>query len=227
VYETSLYLSILFESPKQTAAVIPHIFHLDARDKARSEPRSLHAIVVALLYQLVSTYPSQSLYHRYLGYLPTTVLLKGSPLEVWLDSLASQLRRRNYAKFDALSHKSAWPDALNDDLRETRKALYSRWPDNTDMQHLPSKSFLFILDNLRRHAGDAAWTVIRSAYRELSCDVSSGETTTWLARSLCLESLMSEARSVAVEAWLNEKTPLDHVQAKEGATGRWIIRKPR
>ena len=159
--------------------------------------------------------------------MPDGTIPKGSPLERWLDSLTSQLRRRNYAKFDALSKKNAWPDALNDDLRETRKTLYSRWPDNPDMQQLPSKSFLFILDSLRRHAGDAAWTVIRSAYRELSCDVSSRETTIWLARSLCLESLMSEVRTVAVDAWLNEKIPLDHVQAKEGATGWWIIRKPR
>ena len=95
---------------------------------------------------------------------------------------------------------------------------------------LGPRALLFVVDSLRRKAGDSAWDTIRSAYRELSCDPSSLGTKTWLRKSLCLDSVIlgdSSSSDSELESWLEQKIPLGHVRHREGVEGRWIICKVR
>ena len=131
---------------------------------------------------------------------------------------------RNYAKFGSLSDKKSVLEVIG----ESTTTLDENWIHaNSD---LGTRALLFVVDSLRRKAGDSAWDTIRSAYRELSCDPSSLGTKTWLRKSLCLDSVIlgdSSSSDSELESWLEQKIPLGHVRHKEGVEGRWIICKVR
>ena len=129
---------------------------------------------------------------------------------------------RNYAKFENLSAKKTVLEVIGE------STAISAFDDGNELNNdLGTRALLFLVDSLRRKAGDSAWDTIRSAYRELSCDPTSLGTTTWLRRSLCLESVVLDDYSCEIESWLEQKLPLGHVRRKEGVEGRWIICKGR
>ncbi|KAF8799023.1 hypothetical protein BYT27DRAFT_7202779 [Phlegmacium glaucopus] len=218
VYELSLSLAVIFESQKQAASIIPTLF---ARpDTAHSittlHNPSIHSVLISLLHHLVTSYPSQSTYDQH----RTQVLLREqSRASSWLMSLTRSLRMRNYAKFEILSKKKTVLEVIKESTTTTLDESQSH--ANSD---LGLRALLFLVDSLRRKAGDSAWDTIRSAYRELSCDPT---TKTWLRRSLCLDSVVLDNSSSEVENWLEQKVPLGHVRRKEGVEGRWIICKVR
>ena len=129
---------------------------------------------------------------------------------------------RNYAKFEGLSGKGSVLEVIGEST--TLDENEHRPHANSD---LGTRALLFLVDSLRRKAGDSAWDIIRSAYRLLSCDPTSLGTRTWLRRSLCLDSVVLNDSSSEVESWLEQKVPLGHVRRMEGVEGRWIICKVR
>lgn len=95
-------------------------------------------------------------------------------------------------------------------------------------KRLAQTSILVVLDNLRSKARDTAWTVIRSAYREFSCDAKSEDTKIWLSRSLSLQPLLNtDDRTWSPEGWLEEQAIHGGTRKKEGVEGRWIVCKVR
>ncbi|PPQ68118.1 hypothetical protein CVT26_005739 [Gymnopilus dilepis] len=260
VYETSLYLSAIFGSPKQTISIIHHLF-----PPATSGPStpftfsntattdmllqpSTYTVLIALLHHLVVSYPSQSTYFQQIDSIPETVLPRTSELAKWLKLLTKALRARNYAKFSVLSQRSSLPLILKDPSAPTSELRTSDIEPTLGKLSLANKSdpakglegVLSLLKALRGKVSETAWTIIRSAYRELSCDQASGGTRTWLARSLCLEPIFlsgksrelrgreeGEADRVDVETWLEARVTAGHVRRKEGVEGRWIVCKVR
>ncbi|KAF8882028.1 hypothetical protein CPB84DRAFT_1791185 [Gymnopilus junonius] len=156
---------------------------------------------------------------------------------------------RNYAKFlrslsKVVRHLS---DPRGSDFQKTDiEAGLGNLSLSSTIPILASKSdleqgrqaVLFLLEALRKKSAETAWTIIRSAYRELSCDQSTVGmgTKAWLARSLCLEPVLHLSGSrespsaevdVDVESWLEARVPVGHVRRKEGVEGRWIVCKVR
>ena len=131
---------------------------------------------------------------------------------------------RNYAKFENLSGKKSVLEVIRESTTDDENEHELQFHANSD---LGTRALLFLVDSLRRKAGDSAWDTIRSAYRELSCDPTSLGTKTWLRRSLCLDSVVLDDSSSEIESWLEQKLPLGHVRRKEGVEGRWIICKVR
>ena len=228
VYEMSLYLAIIFESPKQIISVIPHLFLSGSDPKHISYPLlhspSIYSIVSSLLHYLVTAYPSQSQYHQHLNSMGKDLLPRTSGLWSWLVLVTKSLRRRDYAKFATLARKSAFLQAI-----ETSKGVISgKGTVDTPKadQQLALDATLCLLDALRMKAADTAWTIIRSAYRELSTDQAAEETKVWLSRSLSLESVYTGDMTDA-EKWLESKVSIGYVRRKEGVDGKWIVCKVR
>ncbi|KAF8964171.1 hypothetical protein BDZ97DRAFT_1660629 [Flammula alnicola] len=230
-YETSLYISIIFKSPKQTTSIIPHLFpprisgQLQSAGFTLASP-SIFSLLNSLLHYLVTFYPSQGPYHQHLGSIPETLLPNKSQVSTWLSSLTKSLRMRNYARFAVLSQRATVVDMLETSVANSKKVDTKGSSPHGD-DNLGLKAVLFLVDTLRKKAADTAWAVIRSAYRELSCDQASVETKTWLTRSLCLESAVADSQNCDVETWLERMAPLGHVRRKEGIEGRWIVCKAR
>ncbi|KAI0926810.1 hypothetical protein AcV5_007499 [Taiwanofungus camphoratus] len=196
VYETSLYLSILFRSPTQTTSILSHLprLYLTLSPQA-SVPQRPYAvlqasIIISLLHYLLAGYPSQSRYFEHLHSLPRTFLPRGSDAYRWMADLTQALRMRNYARFETVTHRTMFekfvgtskekfaaentqttdtkPSSL--DLRQAtyRGDLSSAL--NTGMPpNLAFEATCTLVDALRAKARETTWLVLRSAYRELHC----------------------------------------------------------
>lgn len=226
-YETSLFLSVLFDSPKQTVAVIPRLLPVRFEDspKFKSTGPVVYTVLISLLHHLVEHYPSQSLYHQQLGSTPKEFLPPDCQTRKWLDSLTKSLRTRNFANFSTLSDKSAILSLLQSPVEQKSPPETSTLSQARN--NLGRTAVLHLLQALRKKAADTSWNVIRSAYRELTVDEITTETASWLSRSLCFQSLLDYDPDIDVETWLVDRIPLGHVRRKEGVDGRWIICKVR
>ncbi|KAI0357538.1 hypothetical protein OH77DRAFT_108832 [Trametes cingulata] len=154
----------------------------------------------------------------------------------WLVELARCLRRRNYARLDAL----------------TRRAVFSRFVDITSSgpsegaerrPDLALEAIQVLVDSLVEKAGGTTWNVLRTAYREVNLratptGASVGDTTAlWLARSLVLRTSAASGLPLEVERkdgtydiveqWLTERSAKGEARRKEGEgmEGRWILVK--
>ncbi|KAF7364895.1 Pre-mrna-splicing factor cwc22 [Mycena venus] len=213
VYETSLCLAVLFDSPRHISPVIPALmtyFHLPS-----TEPHSncVETVLICLLHHLVAAYPSQREFHAFLASMPKAFLPDGSLARVWITSLAGYIRARNYAKIDKSTQISALPVAAVP--KESK-------PD------LSRQAIYHLVDFLRNKTREMAWEVMRSAYRELSCQVDPQlDTRAWLERSLGLLGSIPGQYNISLDEWLNRESGLGHVRRKDGVEGRWIVCKPR
>ena len=216
VYETSLLLAVAFGSLRHASAIVPHL----VPDLYRSCPvysqYVTSAILVSSIYHLLANYPSQGPFTQHMDSIRHQLFLKDSAARKWLTSLATCLRKRQYAVFDRETRRSTILHALG--LQEGDPGL---------SEHLGSLAVLAAVDSLRAKARETAWTVMRSAYRELACHVDSTNTRSWLERSLCLGSTISEAFTIPLEQFLDQQNSLGAVRAKEGIEGRWIVCKIR
>jgi hypothetical protein len=180
-------------------------------------PLRLVSILVSLLYYLVSAYPSQSLFYERLHSLPTSFLLKQSPPYIWISTLTSGLRSRNYFKLEELTRRSAFTSLIHES------------PMNA--VHHPSllaeQALCAIIGKLRALLRETAWSVIRSAYRELSCCPDRETTKDWLSRSLVLHSTATAAGDMSLEDWLQQKIKDGHIKTKGNIDGIYIICKVR
>ena len=223
VYETSLYLSILFDSPKQTTSITPHLF------PPESDPKNAHSTLVlqpsifsilcSLLHHLVAYYPSQSQYHQHLRSITESVLPRDSDLFLWFSSLTKTLRMRNYARLAVLGNLSGIANVISQGLKTSNSQIVH--------SNLAHDAVLCLMNALRQKAAETAWGIIRSAYREISTEKAAEEVTrAWLVRSLFLESVYESDRSIGVVEWLESKVAVGYVRKKEGQE-RWIVCKAR
>lgn len=229
VYETSMYLSILFSSPKDATSAISHL--TPGMYKAHAHPPETcpTAVTVSLLYYLVTTYPSQSRYSESLGSIPHSLL--PADTRGWLRELTRALRQHNYAKLEQLTERSTAARAL---IVDSLRAMPSSEPKPGAPPDLAMETLCSLLDSLRSRVRDTTWAVLRSAYRELSCpkptDATLSLTRDWLLRSLLLRNVTPEVDrhdEALLDSWIQQRISLGELRAKEGVEGRWIVCKVR
>ena len=226
VYESSLYLAIIFDSPKQTTSIISALVPEMYLSTPPPHRLCLPTILLSSLHHLLVAYPSQVPYNRFLQSIPETLLPRDSPIYAWITSLAASLRARNYARFERLSRKASLSEILEkpDSISATLGALTITPQAN---RSLAFKAILTLLDSLRIRSRETSWAIIRSAYRELTCGVQPSETKSWLSRSLCLQSVVSDEFNVEAEHWLAQQVPLGAVRRREDVDGKWLVYKVR
>ncbi|TFK33005.1 hypothetical protein BDQ12DRAFT_450289 [Crucibulum laeve] len=227
VYQTSLFLAVIFASPKQTTSIIPHL--VPTMFIESSEPASLVIITVliSLLHHLVTAYPSQGTYHQHLNSIPKHLFLKGSEAGVWIKDLATSLRAKNYAKFERLSRRSMVARFFEDNNSDMFAELQTFPVSQQASSNLAHRALLILVDSLRTKARDTSWSIMRAAYRELSCGAGSQDTKDWMCRSLYLQSLVTDDLDINAQEWLETQLLLGHVRRKEGFEDRWIVCKAR
>ncbi|KIY46681.1 hypothetical protein FISHEDRAFT_46802, partial [Fistulina hepatica ATCC 64428] len=231
VYETSLALAVISGSSRQIDPILSNLIpELYLKIPAASPPMLL--LLVALLYTLMAAYPSQRAYHDLLQKIPDSVFPRRSPAYHWIQNLSSCLRSQNYARLATLTR----PDALaalgvastREDLVQAFESLSLDTPgtaSSLSIEQLSNEALLGLLDKLRAKVRQAAWAVVRSAYREISCRVDL-DTWRWLSRSLFLSSDADAVmkRSVVLQ-WLEDHAKMSEVQRKEDGAERWIVYK--
>lgn len=232
VYETSLFLSIIFENYRQPPSIIPHLIpSLYQSSNCSDQPLRQATIVLSLLHHLATTYPSQSTYRTHFKSIPETYLPRTSKAYNWIASLTRSLRTRNYTQFDRLSRLSSSSDLpILLGLQNTHGILsiesLTNRPREAVSAELAYATILTTLDTLRTKARESFWVVVRSAYRELGCTASAGDTREWLSRSLCLEAMLSAGdRTMSPEEWLDGQVRVGGTRRKEGVEGRWVVCK--
>lgn len=213
VYETSLCLSSLFDSPVQTSSILSHLPELYT---SASIQTPISSVLMSLLHHLIAGYPSQKTYFEHLSHLSPNVLDRTSEAYVWISNLATSLRTLNHIKIEALSRKDVYRHILS----------ISKSSDEADdeLVRLSEDAVHALVERLRSKARDKAWVVLRSAYRELSA---SEETRTWMAKCLLLSTEQASASGVSLEEWMDGWCRNGHLRPKEGAVGRWIVCKVR
>jgi len=216
VYETSLFLAIIFGSPRHASVIIPHLVPDLYLSCSEHSQYVISPILASSVHHLLAHYPSQGLFHQHLDSIPHQLFPKDSKARKWLTSLASCLRKRQYTVFEIETRR----------LTILRVLCLQEEP-GLSKQDLGSLAVLAAVDSLRAKARETAWTVMRSAYRELACHVGSMDTRNWLERSLCLKSTISDSFTIPLDQFLDQQSSLGTVRAKEGVEGRWIVCKVR
>ncbi|KAI0328996.1 hypothetical protein GY45DRAFT_1325543 [Cubamyces sp. BRFM 1775] len=166
-------------------------------------------------------------------------LARGSPAGLssahgWLAELARCLRRRNYARLEALSRHAVYADLVGPVGAQPPPESQSGSKGVADREapDLALEAIRALVQSLLDKARGTTWNVVRTAYREINLKaVPSGtipEDTTamWLARSLVLDRTKGDAYKV-VETWLDERRVKGEARRKEGEgmEGRWILVK--
>ncbi|KAH9936591.1 uncharacterized protein B0H18DRAFT_974534 [Fomitopsis serialis] len=255
VYETSLHLSILFRSDKQTTSILSHLLphlYLARPEVPEFTHGALSTTLLSLFHHLLLGYPSQTRFHEHLHSLPRTFLPRDGAAYRWLAHLTHCLRTSNYAKLQELTDRGAFErffeastEASGGRGAPVRTGDHSDKPEGARQRagpyNLALEAMYTLVEGVRAKARATVWLIMRSAYRELHClppPVNSSKTgaeepsptSEWLARSLALHSLGSTAADVnemmqMVDEWLAQKCDQGEVKRKEGAEGRWIVCK--
>ncbi|KAL4259302.1 hypothetical protein AB1N83_010874 [Pleurotus pulmonarius] len=160
---------------------------------------------------------SEAAHLQHFDLLPPSFLPRDSAARKWITSVAASLRTHNYVKFAELTH----PDAFSHFT--AGKASPSPSADNSTA-HLALQA---VVDSLRRRSRDETWNILRTSYREWSCQHDYDYTRTWLEKCLVLRSVSPSGQNITAEQWLEGHTKDRHVRPKEGIDGRWIVCKPR
>ncbi|KAI0087046.1 hypothetical protein BDY19DRAFT_894022 [Irpex rosettiformis] len=235
VYETSLYLSIIFNSPVQTTSIIPHL--LPAMYQALPNSTPVITILLSSLHFLASGYPSQSRYFDHLHSLPTFFFLESHPAASWLRDLSWTLRSHTYSNLEKLTTREACAHIL--EIPEHTKGNDGELPPQKYSYpvNLVLEALCTLVDTLREKARETNWLVLRTAYREVSlpkpCDTDPAPTRDWLCRSLtlCSVSRVSSPKTVddvaLLDTWIESRRAQGDVRPKEGVEGRWIVVKPK
>ncbi|KAJ3569391.1 hypothetical protein NP233_g5082 [Leucocoprinus birnbaumii] len=187
VYERSLYLSIIFTSPKHTAAIIPALLddlYLRAFspstdlgvDSANHNHHRHMSLLISLIHHLATQFPSQSPYHHQISSMPKDWL--PSDTRTWLGCLTRSLRTGNYYQLGILTGEQR-VSQLHDprDSTSTPTQLHDQ---------LAVRALTTAIDALRSKARASSWRIMRAAYRELWFE-EPYDTRHWLRISLEIE----------------------------------------
>lgn len=210
VYEQSLYLSVIFASPKHTTAIIPALLN-DLYPKVYLSHSRMKrtSILVILIHHLLSAYPSQRLYHQ-----QWTPLLRSwvpEHTQIWLKSLTKSLRTGNYHQFHTLTQRDTIRQLLDKDIDDKGEESFHG--------DLGIRALWSVVDALRSKVRETIWGVNRRVYKELWLE-EGYDTRQWLCRSLCLDSPQMD-----VDKWLDRASTAGHIHKKEGTETRWTITK--
>ncbi|KAI9443344.1 hypothetical protein H4582DRAFT_1185055 [Lactarius indigo] len=220
-YETSLFLSIIFQSHVQTTSILSHLLP-DLYLSIGHSPNGSFSLTVLLasLHSLDIHYPSQRAFLELSKSLPPSFTLRRDH-EVWLREVSSSLRRGGYAQFGRLTQPSsltllaAWPASETPDQRTPP---IHQGPD------LLLLSLQTLVKSLRTHLRLSAWRVLRSAYREFALPLS--DTAAWLSGVLLLERETEKQEGLRggdrVQLWFVLRENLGEV-GRKCDNGRWII----
>lgn len=211
VYERSLRISILFSSAVNIASTLSYLL-----PTYYTSPPPTHlldsTILITLLSQLDSPCPSQRDYYRYRhDFLTTGCIAHDAPTISWLASLAMALRSCNYYKVEALTRPKVYVPLLGSRSQKL----------SAEVADLDISTVRMIISLLRNRSRDRSWSILRVAYREMTCLPKVTDTSEWLRRSLTLDS-----SNAAVGAWFKQQSEKGNVKAKDEAEGKWIIIKP-
>ncbi|KAF9242634.1 hypothetical protein BU15DRAFT_43837 [Melanogaster broomeanus] len=217
-YETSLHLSVIFDSTVQTTSILSHLVPDIYPKLTTRQPFRLATMLILLLHHLVTSYPSQRTYFEQIRQITPNYLERPSAAYSWISAVAQSLRTSNFVQFEQLSH----PDAFDYLLPPPRPR--SNPKDTGAFSDLPKDAVYALISRLRSKAREKAWIVVRNAYRELS---SSDETRSWLGRHLFFDSFGSEVTVVRFDEWMQQRHRDGHLRPKEGAEGRWMVCKAR
>lgn len=238
VYETSLYLSVIFASPAQTTSIVAHLTSLYT-SQAQLSRNCQTTTLVSLLHFLVAAYPSHSRCFEHLHSLPSNFLPSNSDAGRWLRQVTRTLRQGNYSLLERLTERAACTHFA--DIHITSKPAPGGVPGRSNKLsasasvNLALEALCTLLNALRTKARESSWTILRSAYRELSCpknteDVLS-EPHQWLLNTLALRPVApsDESRDEAalVDAWIEKRCAMGDLRPREGVDGRWIVCKPK
>ncbi|KAI0064093.1 hypothetical protein BV25DRAFT_1933830 [Artomyces pyxidatus] len=218
VYETSLYLSIIFQAPAQTTSILSHLLP-DLYESASTPSSSSATVLLASLHSLVIHYPSQRPYFEWLGTLPRPYTLTGEP-QTWIQDVSRCLRRCEYLRLGVLTQ------------RATLSHLIEFPPPRSGSpgSELREEAFHTLIGSLRTHARTTAWRIVRNAYREFG--LRSPSTKTWIARTLLLDGSHpseNEAQDVEkardpVDLWFTAREKLGEIGRKEGSEASWLVK---
>ncbi|KIJ64404.1 hypothetical protein HYDPIDRAFT_111715, partial [Hydnomerulius pinastri MD-312] len=217
VYETSLYLSVIFDSPVQTTSILSHLVPDMYTSTTSRQPYRLVTVLVLLLHHLLVTYPAQRTYLEQIRQVTPNLLERPSAAYSWISTLARNLRTSNFVQFEQLSKPIAFerllpPRSISD-------------PKSTaPFPNLPQDVIYALVSRLRSKARDRAWMIVRNSYRELS---SSEEMQSWLGRRLCFDNFGCETSIIRFDEWVEERCRDGHLRPKEGVEGRWMVCKAR
>jgi hypothetical protein len=218
VYETSLWLSIIFHSHAQTTAILSPLLpdlYISVVSTVKDEASSGLTVLLASLHSLERHYPSQRAFFDLSKSLPPSFALQDDH-QVWLHDLSCSLRRSGYSHFRRLTQKTTLV-----------RLVASETPDQTPLHPGPDGPDLALLSlqtlvtSLRDRLRLSAWCTVRSAYREFAlpqCD-----TTTWLSNVLLLE-VETGKQEAHVQLWFTSREQLGEVVKKDGIDGRWAVK---
>lgn len=232
VYETSLYLAALFSSPVQTTSILSQLLPHMYLSHEEHHSRSLPIVILSCLHFLATAYPSQSRFLEHIASLPSYLLPKSSDAQRWLWNLARSLRQRNFARLEQLTARATFSTLVAAaQSQEAPSSKASGAPDDLALEVIAT-----LVGALRTKARETVWSVLRSAYRELSCPTPDAtqesdepSTRVWLRRSLLLAPVTlptdGQIDSTLIDDWLKTKHASGNVRPKEGVEGRWMVLK--
>jgi hypothetical protein len=222
VYETSLWLSIIFRSHAQTVSILTPLLpdlYLSVKPP-KGEASSSLTVLLASLHSLERHYPSQRAFFDLKKSMPPSISLKDDHQD-WLRGLSCSLRRSGYSQFQQLTQNASLGRLAA--LETPNHTPPSIAPD------LPLLSLQTLVTSIRDHLRVSAWCTIRSAYREFALPLPN--TTTWLSEVLLLEPEMGKQEprrdSDMVQVWFTSRENLGEVVRKDGADGRWSVKSKK
>ncbi|KAF9651345.1 hypothetical protein BDM02DRAFT_858045 [Thelephora ganbajun] len=211
VYETSLRISILFSSSVNIASTLSYLLPTYYTSRSLTHSRD-STILITLLLQLDSSYPSQREYYEHCQeFLASGCIARDSPTIPWLASLARAIRSCNYYRVEALTRPKVYTQLLESLPQRSSKGAVD----------LDSSSVHSIISSLHDRLRDRSWPILRVAYREMTFLPKITDTSEWLRRSLIFDS-----SEISVDTWFRQQSEKGNVKAKEEIEGKWMIIKP-
>lgn len=220
MYETSLWLSIIFHSHAQTTAILSPLLpdlYLSVKPTVKEGASPSLTVLLASLHSLERHYPSQRAFFELSKSLPPSLTLLEDH-QVWLRDLSCSLRRSGYSHFRRLTEKANLGRLVASDTRD--RTPLNQGPD------IALYSLQTLVENLRDRLRLSSWCAVRSAYREFAlpqCD-----TAIWLSNVLLLEVETGKQDTHKdgdrVQLWFTSREDLGEVVRKDGLDGRWAVR---
>lgn len=220
MYETSLWLSVIFHSHAQTTSILSPLLpdlYLSVTPPLKGEASSCLTVLLASLHSLERHYPSQRAFFDLIKSLPSSLALRDDH-QLWLRELSSSLRRSRYPQFRRLTQEASL-------VRLVTPEKPDRTPDRPD-PNLALLSLQTLVGSLRDHFRLSAWCTVRSAYREFALRLP--DTAGWLSDVLLLEPVagkeVARGDSEHVQLWFILRESLGEVVKKDGIDGRWAVK---
>lgn len=222
VYETSLWLSIIFHSHAQTTAILSPLLpdlYLSVKPSMKGKTSPSLTVLLASLHSLERHYPSQRAFFDLLKGLQPSFTLRDDH-QVWLRDLSCSLRRSGYSHFRRLTQKTT-----------LERLVAYETPDQTPLNTGPDLalfSLQTLVGSLRDRLRLSSWCAIRSAYREFALPLC--DTVTWLSNVLLLDVDVEKGKQDThedgdcVQLWFTSRESLGEIVKKDGMDGRWTVK---